>query len=84
MSVESVPPDHSVEAVNAPAQEGSKAKSEATAASMPSTLNSMGQLRQEAPAVYKAILEGITFKIIRQMKEHASRLKEIIREQNRR
>jgi len=43
----------------------------------------MDDLKKKAPQLYRAMLEGIAWKIIGEMRHHAERLKKIYRESNR-
>ena len=43
-------------------------------------INSMGDLKEKAPDVYKAMMQGIAMHIINEMKDANERLKKIIKE----
>ncbi len=47
------------------------------------TITSMEELKDRAPEVYKAMLEGIAVNIINDMEDHQERIKEINREARR-
>lgn len=77
-SADATPPLLGVQGKNAP-------QGAANAAAMQSTLDSnskvsdMASLREQAPDVYRAMMEGIAMKICRSMQDHQRRLKEIMR-----
>ncbi|CRX37798.1 hypothetical protein [Estrella lausannensis] len=50
---------------------------------MQTTVHSVDQLRQKAPDVYNAMLQGIASSMVGQMKRRQDRLKEIMREARR-
>lgn len=43
----------------------------------------MADLKEKAPEVYKAMMEGIAMNIVNEMKDHQTRLKELQREAQR-
>lgn len=51
--------------------------------SLKTTVNSVDQLKQKAPEIYNAMLQGIAMNMIGQMKRKQDRLKEIMREARR-
>ena len=46
-------------------------------------VSNMEDLRTKAPTVYKAMMEGIATNIVNEMKDHQTRLKEMMREAQR-
>lgn len=50
---------------------------------MKTTVNSVEQLRQKAPEIYNAMLQGIAMNMIGQMKRRQDRLKELMRDARR-
>ena len=46
-------------------------------------VSTMADLKEKAPEVYKAMMEGIAMHIVNEMKDHQTRLKEIQREAQR-
>lgn len=46
-------------------------------------VSNMADLREKAPDVYRAMMEGVAYKIVNDMKGHQERLKEMMREAQR-
>ncbi|GAB4236217.1 MAG: hypothetical protein Tsb0021_15890 [Chlamydiales bacterium] len=42
--------------------------------------NTMEELRQQAPEVFKAMMDGLAQNLINRMRRHAARMKDLIRE----
>lgn len=43
------------------------------------TVSNMADLKEQAPEVYKAMMQGVAMNICREMQHHQARLKEIMR-----
>lgn len=83
------PPPSSTAAPNAAAPGAAPVPNAAAVAGDPSQVNSftqvngMGDLKEKAPKVYNAMLQGIAMHIVHEMKQHQDELKKLQREYDR-
>lgn len=70
-------------AASNPTTAGAVAQSNSGGGDMSSTISSLSDLKNKAPAVYKAMMQGIGMNICNEMKKHQDQLQELIDEYSR-
>lgn len=65
-----------------PAVDAAGASGQVTGTPKEISVSNMAELREQAPDVFKAMCKAIAMQIMNEMKDHADRLKKIMKDQN--